>query len=209
MIVLGLDLDNTLVEYGALFRQEALERGLVMEDCPPDKTSVRDRVRRLERGEDLWQQLQALVYGERIARAPAAPGVEEFLAWAARTDLRLFISSHKTRHARGAPSLDLRRAAMDWLEARGFLDPGRSPLTPALVRFHDTRKDKLLHIAQSRATHFVDDLPDVLLSPHFPATTRPILYLGATGSPPEAYANATLRHFSHLPGLLREPGHAA
>jgi len=45
MTLLGLDFDNTLVRYDTLFHQLALEKGLIKDSLPVDKTAIRDYLR--------------------------------------------------------------------------------------------------------------------------------------------------------------------
>ena len=54
---IGLDFDNTLIDYDGVFHQVALEKGLIDEHVPVSKTAVRDSLREREQ-EDDWTELQ-------------------------------------------------------------------------------------------------------------------------------------------------------
>ena len=71
--------------------------------------------------------LQGEVYGARMAEAMPFPGRDRISSRRARdVTWNLFIVSHKTRHSAYDPHrIDLRQAALQWLEAEGLFDLGR------------------------------------------------------------------------------------
>jgi len=164
-VKIGLDLDNTLLRYDRLFLTLAAEQGWLPAGCH-DKTSLRD-VLRAEGGEDRWQALQALAYGPALHRAEWAPGLDDFLTQARAKGADLVIVSHKSRFAAAdcAQDCDLHAAARQRLASH----PGLAAL-PAW--FEPTRPAKLARIAACGCTDFVDDLPEILRDPAFPAPCR-------------------------------------
>ena len=96
---LGIDFDNTLVQYDALLHREARQRGLIPPRMMVCKREIRDWIRRLPEGEREWQRLQALMYGTKIKEARPAPGLAKFFACCKRHTAEVFIVSHKTRFA--------------------------------------------------------------------------------------------------------------
>ena len=171
---IGIDFDNTMVDYRPVFLPAARELGFLDATFViHDKTEIRDRLRALPDGEGRWQRLQAHVYGVAIDAAPAYDGLERFLAEARRRGAALAVVSHKSRYAAAAPGgADLQEAALRWLSARGIL--GASGLARTDVFFEGTRDEKLSRVRSLGLTHFIDDLADVLADPGFPALTRPI-----------------------------------
>jgi FMN phosphatase YigB (HAD superfamily) len=183
---LGLDLDNTLVGYDAVFLAAALELALVPGGFRGDKAAVRAAVRTRPEGERQWQRLQAEVYAHRMDQARPMPGAQAFLARCRNHGIALSIVSHKTRHAAADPGkADLRALALDWLGDHGLLDPTRFGLDARRVHFTDTRAEKLRCIAELGCTDFVDDLPEVLADPAFPLGVRRFLF-----APPDRGWNA-------------------
>lgn len=174
-MVIGVDFDNTIVSYDALFHRIAVERGLIPSSVPVDKTAVRDHLRGLG-GEDQWTGLQGLVYGPRICEATAFPGVHEFFARCHRIGLAVHIVSHKTRQPVLGPPHDLHSAARSWLEQAGFFGPESPALPRDHVHFGVTRQEKLGHIRALGCTTFVDDLEEVFQEPEFPAGVEKILF---------------------------------
>ena len=178
---LGVDFDNTLICYDGLFHRAAREQGLVPDSTPATKEAVRDHLRSTGR-EELWTELQGVVYGSRIGEAEPFPGALDCLAEAIRTGVPVSIISHKTRHPyRGTP-VDLHAAALGWLEAQGCFDPSRLALPRSRVHFLLTKEEKVAQVARCGCSHFVDDLPEILLSPAFPAATARLLFAPA-GAP--------------------------
>jgi hypothetical protein len=174
---IGIDFDNTLIDYDRVFVEAARELRLVPDDFNGSKRAVRDAIRLLPDGELTWQRLQGHVYGARIDRAIPFAGAREFLRRCARNGVSTFIVSHKTRYGHYDPArIDLREAARDWLTSQGFFNPERGGVTPDQVYFEDDRADKLARIAALGCTHFIDDLPEVFSDPQFPDGVRRILF---------------------------------
>jgi len=207
-IVFGVDFDNTIARYDSIFHQIAVERGLIVEDVPRSKDSVRDAVRLSDDGETEWQKLQALVYGPRMLEATPNDGVLSFFKECGIKDVPIFIISHKTEFA----SLDetgtnLRETALHWLEGNRFFDYGTG-LTSEQVHFENTRQEKLARIKAMGCTHFVDDLVETFQEKTFPAGVEKILYApnGNTESVPGV---STFEYWSSITArLLTNPAFA-
>jgi hypothetical protein len=166
-MLVGIDFDNTLVSYDALFARAAAERGLLPEGAAASKQAIRDELRQTGR-EQLWTELQGYVYGELIRHASSFPGVREFFAAAENWGAEVCIISHKTRQPYLGAPYDLRQAALDWLNAMGLVLPA--------VFFEEAKDDKLRRIGAVGCTHFIDDLPEFLTEPAFPAGVEKILF---------------------------------
>jgi FMN phosphatase YigB (HAD superfamily) len=171
----GIDFDNTIVCYDMVFHRAAAERGLIPAGLDPSKGRVRDYLRQAGR-EDDWTELQGHVYGERMDEVEGYPGALACLATWSRAGIPLYIISHKTRSPYLGRQLDLHRAALAWLEGQGFFDPRRIMLPRERVFFELTKQAKLERIAKVGCTHFVDDLPEFLAEPGFPADVVRILF---------------------------------
>jgi hypothetical protein len=185
---IGIDFDNTLIDYDGVFVAAARQRGLIGPKGPRSKRAVRDAIRRLPEGELTWQRLQGFVYGAGIRDAVPFTGAADFLARCAAAGVGVFIVSHKTRYGHHDPArIDLREAARQWMGTRGMLArgirAGEGGAIPAdHVFFEDDRQRKLARIGALGCTHFIDDLEEVFADPGFPAGVRRILFAasGAT-----------------------------
>lgn len=182
---IGVDFDNTIVCYDALFHRLALAERLIPASLPAAKGPIRDYLRRAGR-EDAWTELQGRAYGLHILQATPFPGVCEFF-WrcSARGD-RLYVISHKTRFPFLGEQHDLHAAGRRWLAAHGFSDAAERGLgpAPAEVHFELTKEAKLERIGACACEVFIDDLPEFLTEPRFPAGVRRILF-DPNGTAPE------------------------
>jgi hypothetical protein len=174
---IGIDFDNTLINYDRVFLVAARERGLVPETFIGSKREVRDTIRLLPDGELAWQRLQGHVYGAGIGGAVLFDGAGDFLRRSRALGLAVFIVSHKTRYGHLDPTrVDLRQAALGWMEGQGFFAADSFGLDPICVFFEETRAAKLARIAALECTHFIDDLEEVFADPDFPSGVERILF---------------------------------
>lgn len=172
---LGVDFDNTIVCYDALFHKVAREQNLIPADVPVNKSDVRNYLRRAD-NEAAWTEMQGYVYGGRMSEAAPYPGVIEFFQACRSAGIATSIVSHKTRHPFLGEAYDLHAAANAWLAQQGFFDAGRIGLPRERVFFELTKAAKLERIRSSGCTHFIDDLPEFLGEPDFPAAVQRILF---------------------------------
>lgn len=171
---IGIDFDNTLVSYDALFHQIALEQGRIPAHLPPRKLAVREHLRGGGR-EHEWTAMQGYVYGARMREAEPYPGALQFLAWARGAGIAVSVVSHKTLHPFVGPRYDLHAAARDWIEA-SLRDAKGALVEPQRVFFELTQEDKLRRVAQLGCDYFIDDLPEILAHGAFPQRVQRILF---------------------------------
>jgi len=190
---IGIDFDNTLIDYDEVFRAVARERGLIDERFGGGKEAVRQAVRILPDGEAQWQSLQGAVYGRGIAHAVMFEGAAAFLRGARAAGHEILIVSHKTEYGHHDPErINLRGAALAWMKQQGFFDDGRLGVPVENVRFAHTRAEKIGEIGRLDVTHFIDDLPEVLDDPEFPPGVVKILFTNGApphGARPDAFAH--------------------
>jgi hypothetical protein len=126
--VIGVDFDNTIAGYDELMHAIALERGLICANMAKNKKLIRDAIRALPDGETHWRGLQVTVYGPRMNEAQPLDGVIDFFRRVQSRRIPAYIVSHKTEYANfGEAGVNLRTAAMEWLEGTGsIMTPGRA-----------------------------------------------------------------------------------
>jgi hypothetical protein len=174
---LGIDFDNTIVSYDRIFVEAAHAHGWVARDFRGSKKQLRDVVRLLEDGEIKWQILQGQVYGQRMSEAEPFPGVIDFMRDARRRGIEIFIVSHKTRYSNyDELKVDLRAAALAWMEKNGFFEPNGLGFSRTQVFFTDTRAEKIARISALGCGLFIDDLEEVFTDPEFPASVTRVLF---------------------------------
>ncbi len=173
---IGLDFDNTIIQYDQVFYKLALARGFIGIDIPQTKQAVRGFLRGQSRGEIQWQILQAEVYGPRLGEARPFPGIEAFLSDGIRQGAKFFIVSHKNRFAAQDREYrhDLIEASQTWLSSYGIVGEDR-PVCAADVYFESSRLKKCERIASLGCDVFIDDLEEIFAEPGFPRATKAIL----------------------------------
>jgi len=171
---IGIDFDNTIVSYDALFYKVAVEQALVPVDLPKSKMAVRDYLRKIDK-EPVWTELQGFVYGTKMEDAKAYPFVIEFMKFARDKGILITIISHKTKHPFIGPKYDLHEAARGWV-ASTLMDGVTNLVEPHNVFFESTKKEKIARIAHIGCDYFIDDLPEILLMPGFPKNLKRILF---------------------------------
>lgn len=166
-IIIGIDFDNTIVCYHDVFHKVAVERGLIPVTFSKNKEAIRDYLRKID-NEDAWTQMQGQVYGKEMDGAKAFPGVYLFFEKMRSENIKTVIISHKTKYPYLGPKYDLHQAATDWIQ--------NSDLTVEDAFFLQTKEEKIAKIAACGCTHFIDDLPEILLHNAFPVNTRQMLF---------------------------------
>ena len=198
---IGLDFDNTIVRYDELFHRCAIERNLVPVDTPVSKAAVREYLWGLPDGNTPWTELQGIVYGERMSEAKPCPGVMDFFAFCRDRGIRVLIVSHKIEFPALGPRVNMRKAALLWIEKHCFYGTGQGGLGRGDVYFESSRTEKLERIAKLGCTHFIDDLPEVLADPVFPKGVEKILYAGDRHV--ESQAGQGIKIFSSWPEIVQ------
>lgn len=161
---IGLDLDNTAIDYSPAYRIIAKKMGLPAGLI--DRNSIRPMLRNSTDDGKEWQRFQSLLYTDGLAFAQPAAGLLDFLKLCAILNIHVCIVSHKTSHTPGEfGARDLRAPAVDWLREYG--------IAPGFVRVEDvhfcsTREEKVQRISAIDCQIFVDDLIEVLDHPDFP-----------------------------------------
>lgn len=178
-MLIGLDFDNTLIGYGHVFRELALERGLIPDTLPEDKVTIRGYVRK-HHGDIRWQELQVETYGRQIHRGRFMDGAGAFIHACREHHVELRIVSHKTRYGSvDAGGCDMREAALGWMEANSFFNDvaaGGLGFARRHVFFAPTRAEKVATINELGCDVFVDDLVEVLGHPDLSPSVERILY---------------------------------
>jgi hypothetical protein len=174
---IGLDFDNTIIRYDGVFLAAAKARGLLPPEFLGTKQQVRDAIRLRPGGEIDWQKLQGHVYGAGIGGAELFPGLAHFLGHANAEGAELIIVSHKSEFGHYDPQrINLREAALGWMEGQGFFSAAGFGLERANVHFGATRAEKLDRITELAPDIFIDDLEEVLDDPAFPPAVSRILF---------------------------------
>jgi len=177
MFVIGVDFDNTIVDYTDLIWRVARERRLIKENAPRSKKVIRDIIRCLPEGETKWRKLQAVVYGPRIGGAKLMQGVQNFFIQCKKQRIKVYIISHKTEFASSDTlEINLRKAALAWIKKKDFFHNRAFGLAENDIYFESTREEKINRIKELNCTHFIDDLEETFREKSFPVNVEKILF---------------------------------
>lgn len=180
--IIGVDLDNTLVNYDDIIHKLAVSKCLVPLHAEKSKQVLRDQIRQLPGGEIEWQRLQGLAYGSKIDEARLVSGVRQFFELGKIHKAQLYIVSHRTEFAKfDATRTNLRTAALSWMKRNSFFGTDGLGLSEEAVYFESTRQDKVERIKVLECTHFIDDLEETFCEESFPADVVKILYAPKEG----------------------------
>jgi hypothetical protein len=175
---IGIDFDNTIVNYDDLFYQVALKKGLINSGIEISKDAVRSQVRNLDNGEIEWQKLQTYVYTRCMHKATLMKGVAPFIKECKDKEIKIVIISHKTQFAKHDLSgIDLRTTALDWMHNNGFFDKSGMNCQNEDIFFESSRIEKITRIKLLRCTHFIDDLEEIFLEKEFPKDVEKLLFI--------------------------------
>ena len=171
---IGLDFDNTIVNYDQLFHKVALQKFLISPEIPINKVAVRDHLRKAGQ-EDIWTEMQGYVYGARMDESSAYSGAIDALKLLKLHGHKLFIVSHKTQFPYAGEQYDLHQSSSKWIA--NHLQLSDSPLIDhGDVFFNATKAEKIQKIVQLECDIFLDDLPEILLAEQFPGKTIRCLF---------------------------------
>jgi hypothetical protein len=174
---IGLDFDNTIIDYDDVFYDYALRKGLIEKNNLRDKNSIRSVVRGKDNGELIWQSLQAEVYGTGLKFAKLQIGVNEFLDRGCRRGVQFYIVSHKSQYATQdvGKHHNLVEGALGWLKSNRIVSKD-GPIYEKNVFFEPSREQKIRRIGSLGCGIFIDDLEEVFLDECFPKDVVPVLY---------------------------------
>jgi hypothetical protein len=176
----GLDFDNTLIDYDQVFGKvliaEAARREISLPVSVSGKQAVKQAAIQLA-GETFWMAIQGQAYGRGIVDGQLIPGVADFLTTARDHQAEIFIVSHKTVFGHFDDSrTNLRTAARGWMDEQGFFDPRDFAIQPSRLFFEATLEAKIARIRSLNLDYFIDDLEKVLTAPNFPEHTCKIWF---------------------------------
>lgn len=172
---IGIDFDNTIVDYTGIFYRAALKRNWIPKEVGNNKSDVRQYFIK-NNNERQWTTLQSIVYGEDIKHAAPYPYVKKIIDELITQGHTLYIISHKTQFPIIGEKLNFHTAALNWLKVNKFITLPDAPFKKSDVFFNETIEDKINCIKEKKCDVFIDDLPKIFESELFPSTTNKILF---------------------------------
>lgn len=175
---IGLDLDNTIINYEAVFAPVAREIKLIPESVSvSSKTEVKEWLR-TQVGDEAWMKLQGQVYGKYIHSATIYEDCEAFIRSVTEQGANITIISHKTKTGHfDEAMINLHDAARNFLINNQFFQKSGLNLDSRQVYFCETREEKISKIREIGCDVFIDDLPEVLMHANFPNRTKRLWFV--------------------------------
>ena len=162
IIKIGLDLDNTLIDYSDCFKK-ALSKLNIKINRTNSKSEIKDFIFKAGYKKKDWMKIQGLAYGYFITnRAKLFKGVLRFLKRSKINHYELIIVSHKTEKGHYLDkSINIRQKALDFLLEKKIYCKSDSSLIKK-IKFFNTVSEKVDYINSNNFDIFIDDLPKVL-----------------------------------------------
>ena len=179
---IGIDFDNTIVDYNKAFYTLASEKGLIPKNLGPEKALVKDYLLRQDRN-DIWTDLQGLAYGPRMSEAQAYSGFPETLQKLIGSGSRVFIVSHRSPKPYSGLDWDLHESARTWLANQLWIQEGL--ILKEDIYFEATKEEKVQRIRALQLDFFVDDLLEILEHKNFPSEVVKVWFTQSSISSPQ------------------------
>ena len=173
-MIIGIDFDNTIIDYNNLFYEAGLSLGVLPENAGCNKKIIREYLIGKGREQD-WIKIQGLVYGKYIRTAKVMEGFSSFSDHCYEMGWKIFIISHKTRDSIVGEKFDLHTSALHWLEKNRIYGTDIRGAVEG-VFFESTRFEKVCRINQLGCDIMIDDLAEVLLHTDLSRDIIKILY---------------------------------
>ncbi len=160
-MIIGIDFDNTIINYDSVFASVALEYGTITDPGLKSKNDVKKYLITSDREAD-WTELQGKVYGTHIMKATPFDDVIQTFSWLLAQGHKLKIISHKTKYPFIGDRVKLREAAMSWLKSNDIVGKSGNKIHISDIYFCDTVNSKVEQITKQKCDIFIDDLTSVL-----------------------------------------------
>jgi hypothetical protein len=170
---IGIDIDNTIIDYHTLFFQGAKTYNLILPPNETHKIFVKKEIVKLPDGENKWTKLQGYIYGSQIEKAKLSNGFTAFLKVCKRKKVKISLISHKSKYTKRGRKINLHKKAMLFLKNRNLLD---TYIHKNNIYFGSSNREKIRIMRQLGCTHFIDDLLEIFTNKSFPANVVKILY---------------------------------
>jgi hypothetical protein len=169
---IGLDLDNTIIDYSQSYIKVAEYLNLPL--TKRNRKDIKKILIESPTNDLAWQEFQSILYTEGLVHGVVSPGLIHFLRYCKLNKIEVFIVSHKTESTpKEFGSVDLRSPALRWLKDQEIV-PDLIVLKNVL--FCESRKTKIDLINKINCDIFVDDLEEILYDDHLSTNIRKILF---------------------------------
>jgi len=157
---IGLDLDNTIIDYDKIFYKEALRRKLIPKTIDKNRIKIREYIKKKSLIE--WQKLQSNIYSINLHNAVVRNGFISFINNLGNNGYNFCVISHKTKYPYKGKKINLHNLSKNWIDANINKKLNKSGVKIKKIFFETTEKKKIKKIVSEKCDYFIDDLPSVL-----------------------------------------------
>ena len=184
-MIIGIDLDNTIIDHSSNFIVTAEKFGLVKKDfinlCQNfPKTSIKEILKKniisQKNGRKQWEFLQGQVYGNYLKNSKVFIDFYKFLVLCKINSYRVYIISHKSKFAHQDPKKNLIRKSSKIFLKKNYIFNNFFGIDEQNIFFCDSVNKKIEKINQLNCNYFIDDLPKIFNKKKFPKKTKQILF---------------------------------
>lgn len=174
MFRIGIDFDNTIVNYDKVFRF-LLKKFYKINTLKKSKKEIRKIIIK-DKGERAWMTLQGQAYGKYMYTSEISIGFKNFLHRAIINNSKIFIVSHKTDFGHyDKAKINLRKKSYEWIE-KNINSNEKYKILKKNIFFLSTIDKKINKVKKLKLDFFIDDLEIILNNKDFPKSTKKILY---------------------------------
>ena len=169
-MIVGIDLDNTIINYQNSFKQIAKSENIKI-----NKNLIKEKLKTIieQRSKDQWTIIQGEVYGKKINRAKLFKDFKKFFNFAINNKIRLVIISHKTKFPILGEKKNLHDLAKKFLKRKinnNYFKENKN------LFFETSLEKKINRIRNEECDFFIDDLKKIFTNYKFPLYTEGLLY---------------------------------
>lgn len=161
---IGIDLDNTIIDYKNSFKKFLKSKNINFNSINKKKIKfIANNNLKIKS----WTQAQEEIYGKYIAFAKPFKFFKDFEKFALRNNIKLFIVSHKTEYSQFSRKYNLHSQSNKWLEKNISKEMYK-------IYYVKTVDQKIKKIANLNPDYFIDDLIEIFNHKNFPKKVKKI-----------------------------------
>ena len=175
-MIVGIDLDNTIINYDKTFFKIALNKKLINKNNKFSKEILKEKIIK-RKGIEQWKAIQGVAYGENINDSSIMDFFYDFIVLSKIRKIKIYIISHKTKFGHyDKKKIQLREKAILFLISKKIINSNISKIKKSDIFFCNTLEEKINKIKQLKCDYFIDDLFKVVNNKNFPKKTTPIYF---------------------------------
>ena len=175
-MIIGIDLDNTIINYDKTFLNIALKKKIISENKIISKEKLKQKIIK-KKSIEQWKAIQGIAYGKNIYHSDIMKFFHDFIILSKIRKIKIYIISHKTKYGHyDKKKIQLRKKATQFLISKKIINSDISPILKSNIYFCDTLDQKISKIKELECDFFIDDLYKVINNKNFPKQTTPILF---------------------------------